>query len=178
MRLPNRPSGDRPQSRAGNSTPLRKSPRRISRDRRISGAFLSDFRRYSSCTKARNARASRPRASPHADDQRQSKGANDARFEGSSGSRRPRSRRGVRSPGSCSAQQSRQVTFSKDVAPIFQARCQSCHEPGSIAPDVAGHVPGCAAWARSIKHARHRARCRRGTSTAASASRSSRTTCR
>src|SRR6476661_2189386 len=23
----------------------------------------------------------------------------------------------------------RQVTFSKDVAPIFQARCQSCHEP-------------------------------------------------
>ena len=26
------------------------------------------------------------------------------------------------------------VTFSKDVAPIFQAKCQSCHEPGSIAP--------------------------------------------
>ena len=28
----------------------------------------------------------------------------------------------------------KQVTFSKDVAPILQARCQSCHEPGSIAP--------------------------------------------
>jgi len=22
-----------------------------------------------------------------------------------------------------------QVTFAKDVAPIFQAKCQSCHEP-------------------------------------------------
>ncbi len=27
-----------------------------------------------------------------------------------------------------------QPTFSKDVAPIFQAKCQECHEPGSIAP--------------------------------------------
>ena len=32
------------------------------------------------------------------------------------------------------ADQAKQVTFSKDVAPIFQAKCQSCHEPGSIAP--------------------------------------------
>ena len=37
-------------------------------------------------------------------------------------------------PGAASAQQTsaKQVTFSKDVAPIFQAKCQSCHEPGSI----------------------------------------------
>jgi len=32
------------------------------------------------------------------------------------------------------AEPTKTVTFSKDVAPIFQARCQSCHEPGSIAP--------------------------------------------
>lgn len=25
-------------------------------------------------------------------------------------------------------------TYAKDVAPIFQARCQECHQPGSIAP--------------------------------------------
>jgi len=25
-------------------------------------------------------------------------------------------------------------TFSKDVAPIFQQHCQSCHHPGDIAP--------------------------------------------
>src|SRR3977135_4405737 len=28
----------------------------------------------------------------------------------------------------------KQVTFSKDVAPIFQAKCQECHQPNSIAP--------------------------------------------
>ena len=28
----------------------------------------------------------------------------------------------------------KQVTFSKDVAPIFQAKCQDCHQPNSIAP--------------------------------------------
>jgi len=27
-----------------------------------------------------------------------------------------------------------QVTFSKDVAPIFQAKCQECHQRNSIAP--------------------------------------------
>ena len=26
------------------------------------------------------------------------------------------------------------VTYAKDVAPIFQAKCQVCHQPGSIAP--------------------------------------------
>jgi len=28
----------------------------------------------------------------------------------------------------------KQVTFSKDVAPIFQAKCVDCHQPNSIAP--------------------------------------------
>jgi len=26
------------------------------------------------------------------------------------------------------------VTFAKDVAPIFQANCQECHHPGTVAP--------------------------------------------
>lgn len=37
-------------------------------------------------------------------------------------------------PQATFAQSAAPVTFSKDVAPIFQAKCQSCHEPGSIAP--------------------------------------------
>ncbi len=32
------------------------------------------------------------------------------------------------------ADASRQMTFSKDVAPILQAKCQECHQPNSIAP--------------------------------------------
>ena len=28
----------------------------------------------------------------------------------------------------------KEVTFSNDVAPIFQAKCQDCHQPNSIAP--------------------------------------------
>lgn len=27
-----------------------------------------------------------------------------------------------------------EVTFAKDVAPILQRSCQSCHRPGSLAP--------------------------------------------
>src|ERR1700754_2904356 len=43
------------------------------------------------------------------------------------------------------------VTFSKDVAPIFQAKCQSCHEPGSIAPMSLVTYKDARPWARSIK---------------------------
>ena len=53
-------------------------------------------------------------------------------------------------PGAASAQQ-KQVTFSKDVAPIFQAKCQSCHEPGSIAPMSLVTYQDARPWARSIK---------------------------
>jgi mono/diheme cytochrome c family protein len=27
-----------------------------------------------------------------------------------------------------------EVTYAKDVAPIFQAKCQVCHQPNSVAP--------------------------------------------
>jgi mono/diheme cytochrome c family protein len=45
----------------------------------------------------------------------------------------------------------RQVTFSKDVAPIFQAKCQSCHQPGSIAPMSLMTYQEARPWARSIR---------------------------
>jgi mono/diheme cytochrome c family protein len=43
------------------------------------------------------------------------------------------------------------VTFSRDVAPIFQAKCQSCHEPGSIAPMSLVTFRESRPWAKAIK---------------------------
>src|SRR6476661_3854815 len=43
------------------------------------------------------------------------------------------------------------VTFSKDVAPIFQAKCQECHQPNSIAPMSLISYQDVRPWARSIK---------------------------
>jgi mono/diheme cytochrome c family protein len=45
----------------------------------------------------------------------------------------------------------KQVTFSKDVAPIFQAKCQDCHQPNSIAPMSLITFQDARPWARSIK---------------------------
>src|SRR5712691_9373355 len=44
-----------------------------------------------------------------------------------------------------------QVTFTKDVAPIFQNNCQVCHRPGSIAPMSLLTYEEARPWARSIK---------------------------
>jgi len=43
------------------------------------------------------------------------------------------------------------VTFSKDVAPILQAKCQECHQPDSIAPMSLITYQQARPWARSIK---------------------------
>ena len=43
------------------------------------------------------------------------------------------------------------VTFAKDVAPILQQKCQSCHQPGSIAPMSLITYDETRPWARSIK---------------------------
>src|SRR6202521_5118843 len=43
------------------------------------------------------------------------------------------------------------VTFAKDVAPIFQEKCQSCHRPDSIAPMSLLTYEEARPWARSIK---------------------------
>jgi mono/diheme cytochrome c family protein len=45
----------------------------------------------------------------------------------------------------------REVTFSRDVAPIFQAKCQECHQPNSIAPMSLITFQDARPWARSIK---------------------------
>lgn len=43
------------------------------------------------------------------------------------------------------------VTFSKDVAPIFQKSCQSCHHAGTMAPMSLVTYEEVRPWARSIK---------------------------
>jgi len=44
-----------------------------------------------------------------------------------------------------------QVTFAKDVAPIFQAKCQECHQPNSIGPMSLITYQDARPWARSIR---------------------------
>ena len=61
----------------------------------------------------------------------------------------------IAGPATALAQQARpastRVTFTKDVAPIFQARCQSCHRPGTVAPMSLLTYQDARPWARAIK---------------------------
>src|SRR6058998_77702 len=43
------------------------------------------------------------------------------------------------------------VTFTKDVAPILQNRCQVCHRPGTFAPMSLLTYEDVRPWARAIK---------------------------
>ena len=43
------------------------------------------------------------------------------------------------------------VTFTKDIAPILQRSCQSCHRPNSVAPMSLITYEEVRPWARSIK---------------------------
>src|SRR2546425_262957 len=43
------------------------------------------------------------------------------------------------------------VTFTKDIAPIFQKSCQNCHRPGQMAPMSLLTYQDVRPWARSIK---------------------------
>jgi hypothetical protein len=52
---------------------------------------------------------------------------------------------------SASAQTAAAPTFSKDVAPILQNKCQECHQPNSIAPMSLITFAESRPWARSIK---------------------------
>jgi hypothetical protein len=49
------------------------------------------------------------------------------------------------------ADPSKPVTFSRDVAPILQAKCQECHQPNSIAPMSLITYQEVRPWARSIR---------------------------
>src|SRR6267142_3408036 len=44
-----------------------------------------------------------------------------------------------------------QVTFSKDIAPILQAKCQECHQPNSIAPMSLITYQDARPWAKAIR---------------------------
>src|ERR1700686_4020047 len=44
-----------------------------------------------------------------------------------------------------------QATFSKDVAPILQSRCQVCHRPDTFAPMSLLTYEDARPWAKSIK---------------------------
>src|SRR5687767_9457493 len=54
-------------------------------------------------------------------------------------------------PAMASAQTTAAPTFTKDVAPIFQKKCESCHRPDSIAPMSLQTYQEARPWARSIR---------------------------
>src|SRR5690349_22110481 len=55
-------------------------------------------------------------------------------------------------PATLSAQTTAAVpTFTKDIAPIFQSKCESCHRPDSIAPMSLQTYEEARPWARSIQ---------------------------
>src|ERR1700730_14459462 len=54
-------------------------------------------------------------------------------------------------PRSTTAADATQVTFAKNVAPIFQEKCEACHRPNAIAPMSLGTYEEARPWARGIK---------------------------
>src|SRR5260221_8493158 len=58
---------------------------------------------------------------------------------------------GIAAPVLAADTPAKPVTFSKDVAPILQAKCQECHQPNSIAPMSLITYQDARPWARSIK---------------------------
>src|SRR5690348_14679157 len=52
---------------------------------------------------------------------------------------------------STSAMAQNPVTFTKDVAPILQEKCQTCHRAGTNAPMSLGTYQEARPWAKSIK---------------------------
>jgi hypothetical protein len=57
----------------------------------------------------------------------------------------------VAAPRPATAAGSEHPTFAKDVAPIFQEKCQACHRPGSMAPMSLLTYQDARPWARSIR---------------------------
>ena len=49
------------------------------------------------------------------------------------------------------AETAKAVTFTKDVAPIFQERCQECHRKGSLAPMSLVTYEETRPWAKAIR---------------------------
>jgi hypothetical protein len=53
-------------------------------------------------------------------------------------------------PASALAADSKQVTFTRNVAPIFQEKCESCHRPDNMAPMSLRTYEEARPWVRSI----------------------------
>ena len=51
------------------------------------------------------------------------------------------------------AQSQNAITFNKDILPILQANCQSCHRPGEIGPMSFLTYESTRPWAKSMKAA-------------------------
>lgn len=51
------------------------------------------------------------------------------------------------------ATDSSSITFNKDVLPILQKNCQTCHRPGEVAPMSLLTYPEPRPWAKAIKTA-------------------------
>src|SRR5467141_554327 len=54
-------------------------------------------------------------------------------------------------PSIAAGSSNKPVTFAKDVAPIFQAKCQECHHPGTAAPMSLVTYEETRPWADKIK---------------------------
>jgi hypothetical protein len=54
-------------------------------------------------------------------------------------------------PASAYAEVPKSPTFTKDIAPIFQEKCEACHRPDSIAPMSLKTYSEVRPWVRSIK---------------------------
>src|SRR5262245_12545664 len=52
--------------------------------------------------------------------------------------------------GAAAADSPKQVTFTKDIAPIVQAKCESCHRPDNMAPMSLRTYEEARPWVRSI----------------------------
>ena len=57
----------------------------------------------------------------------------------------------VAAPAGAAAQPEHEVTFAKDIAPILQRSCESCHRPGGGAPMSLISYQEVRPWARSIR---------------------------
>ena len=55
-------------------------------------------------------------------------------------------------PATVSAQNETTPTYTRNVAPIFRAKCENCHRPGYIAPMSLQTYAESRPWARSIKN--------------------------
>src|SRR5262245_49727779 len=60
---------------------------------------------------------------------------------------------GVVSLGTLAAQNATAPTFNKDVLPILQKNCQSCHRPGQVAPMSFLTYQETRPWAKAMKTA-------------------------